>query len=307
MNHEIPGGVWPTMMTPFTEKNEVDYGALGAMTEWYIEQGVDGLFAVCQSSEMYTLTLQERVKIAKFVKDKSGNKVSVIASGHVSDSMNDQVAELQAMADTGIDALVWVSNHLALQNESDEIWKRNADRLMEAVPDIPLGIYECPQPYKRLVSPELLRWCADTGRFLFLKDTCCDLEQLKRKSEAVKNSRLKIFNANAATLLGSLKLGIAGFSGIMANFHPSLYVWLTRNWRKEPEKAAALQDFLGVASLIEGQYYPVNGKYHMQLNGIPVQLFSRVRDANGFMPHQRIQVEQLYELTKKVKEKIDEK
>lgn len=105
------------MLTPFTELNEVDYGALGAMVEWYIEQGVDGLFAVCQSSEMYHLTLQERVQIARFVKQKAGHHVPVVASGHISDGMQEQISELKAMVDTGIDALVWVSNHLAAQEK----------------------------------------------------------------------------------------------------------------------------------------------------------------------------------------------
>ena len=35
----FPGGVWPVMLTPFTENNEVDYVGLAALTEWYISQG----------------------------------------------------------------------------------------------------------------------------------------------------------------------------------------------------------------------------------------------------------------------------
>ena len=40
----FPGGVWPVMLTPFTEENQVDYPALKELVEWYIENGVDGLF-----------------------------------------------------------------------------------------------------------------------------------------------------------------------------------------------------------------------------------------------------------------------
>jgi 4-hydroxy-tetrahydrodipicolinate synthase len=304
MVQEIPDGVWPTMLTPFTESDEVDYDALDAMVEWYITQGVDGLFAVCLSSEMYNLTLYERVQIARFVKERTGNRIPVVASGHISEGIADQIAELKAMATTGVDAIVWSSNHLAVQNENDDVWKNNAKKLMEAIPDIPLGIYECPVPYKRLMSPQLLKWCADTGRFLFLKDTCCDLEQIKAKSEAVQGSNLKVYNANSTTLLESLKMGIAGFSGVMANFHPFLYVWLTRNWAKKPDKAAKLQNFLGLASLIESQNYPMNGKYHMQLYGLPIKLHTRNRKLKNFTYSHRLQVEQLYELAKEIKEKL---
>ncbi|VTR62014.1 dihydrodipicolinate synthase [Actinobacillus pleuropneumoniae] len=96
----ITDGNWPVMLTPFTEQNNVDYEALERLIDWYIERGADGLFAVCQSSEMYTLTLEERVLIAAFVKAKAAGRVPVIASGHVSDAFEDQVTELNAMAET---------------------------------------------------------------------------------------------------------------------------------------------------------------------------------------------------------------
>ena len=71
MEKTMPNGVWPTMVTPFTDTDEVDYGALEELVEWYIGAGVDGLFAVCQSSEMFFLSLGERVAIAEFVVKKS--------------------------------------------------------------------------------------------------------------------------------------------------------------------------------------------------------------------------------------------
>lgn len=293
MNSTIPSGVWPTMLTPFTDSNEVDYCGLEAMIEWYIEEGVDGLFAVCLSSEMFHLTLEERIKISRFVKECAGKRVPVVASGHISDNFQDQIYELKAISDTGIDALVIVSNRLAKQDQDDDIWKLNAEKLLREIPEISLGIYECPYPYRRLMTPELLEWCASTKRFYFLKDTCCDLTQLKSKSQVVKGSKLKIFNANSATLLDSLKMGIAGFSGVMANFHPDLYVWLTRNWNISPHKATILQGFLGISSLIEGQYYPVSGKYHMQLCGIDIKLNTRNRSHKNFTQLHSLQVKQL--------------
>ena len=89
----------------------------------------------------------------------------------------------------------------------------------------------------------------------------------------------KLYNANAPTLLGSLKLGVAGYSSVMANFHPQLYAWLCRNWRQEPEIAERLQAFLGNVS--GGPLYPVSAKYYLQLEGVPLSLHSRTRPANA--------------------------
>jgi len=55
-------GIVPVMLTPFTGDNQIDYAGLARLIDWYLDKGVDALFAVCQSSEMQFLTLDERVE-----------------------------------------------------------------------------------------------------------------------------------------------------------------------------------------------------------------------------------------------------
>lgn len=279
MTKEFPNGVYPVMLTPFTENNEVDYEALGKLIDWYIEKGVNGLFADCQSSEMFFLSLEERVKIGEFVKKHADGRVPVVTSGHISDSLEDQAKELTAIAGTGADAVILLTNRLAKENESDEVWLENLKKLLEMIPkDVPLGFYECPYPYKRIISPELLKWCADTGRFYFIKDTSCDIENMKAKLEVIKGTNLKLFNANTSTLLETLELGAGGYSGVMANFHPELYVKLCNIYKEDPSKARKIADFLTVASLIERQVYPVNAKFYQKSIGNFNSIMTRTRD-----------------------------
>ena len=161
MRESFQKGVYPVMLTPFTEENRIDEDALGKLTEWYIENGAAGLFAVCQSSEMFFLSLKERMRAARYIKKCAGNRVSVIASGHVSESMEEQAEELCCMAETGVDAVILLTNRLAAETESDAVWLENLQILLDRLPkDLPLGFYECPYPYKRLLSPDRLRWCA---------------------------------------------------------------------------------------------------------------------------------------------------
>lgn len=279
MTKEFPNGVYPVMLTPFTENNEVDYEALGKLIDWYIEKGVNGLFADCQSSEMFFLSMEERVKIGEFVKKHADGRVPVVTSGHISDSLEDQAKELTAIAGTGADAVILLTNRLAKENESDEVWLENLKKLLEMIPkDVPLGFYECPYPYKRIISPELLKWCADTGRFYFIKDTSCDIENMKAKLEVIKGTNLKLFNANTSTLLETLELGASGYSGVMANFHPELYVKLCNIYKEDPSKARKIADFLTVASLIERQVYPVNAKFYQKSIGNFNSIMTRTRD-----------------------------
>ena len=163
MDNIFPDGIWPTMITPFTSTNEIDYDALEEMIEWYIELKSDGLFAVCQSSEMWQLSLEERIALSQFIVQKAAGRIPVIASGHIGESVAEQLDELERMADTGIQGLVLVTNRLAAQDEDTDHVKKSIDTIMRHLPDsMPLGLYECPFPYKRLFSPELLRFCEDT-------------------------------------------------------------------------------------------------------------------------------------------------
>ena len=296
----IADGVWPTMITPFNEDGGIDYATLRRLVDWYIERGVSGLFAVCQSSEMFFLSLKERLALARACVEYAGGRVPVIASGHVAETVDDQIEEARMMADTGVQAVVLISNRFARHDESDDIFKRNLERFLKGMADdILLGFYECPAPYKRLISPLLMKFGVETGRFGFLKDTSCRIGDIKAKLEIARGSNFKLFNANAATLLESMKIGCAGYSGVMTNFHADLYSWLCANWKSEPALAAELQEFLGLASVIESQFYPVNAMYAQTLENVPFKLVSRRADASRFNESMRKEVEQLMAVSRR--------
>jgi len=101
------------MITPFHDDNTVNYEAVKNITEWYIANGCDGIFAVCQSSEMFFLSEQEKIDIARAVIDAAAGRVPVVASGHTADDFSKQIDELGSMAETGVDAVIMVSNRLA--------------------------------------------------------------------------------------------------------------------------------------------------------------------------------------------------
>ncbi|HOX32014.1 MAG TPA: dihydrodipicolinate synthase family protein [Spirochaetales bacterium] len=286
-------GCWPTMITPFTDGDKVDFKALRAIVDQYVAWGCEGIFAVCQSSEMFLLSRQEKLDIARAVKDAAAGRVKVIASGHTEDEPAAQVEGLGAMAETGVDAVVLVSNRLAKEAEGEEVFRRSADAIFSQLPGVTFGMYECPYPYRRLLTTEFLADCARSGRMVFLKDVSCSRPVLEERIAAVRGSGLSIFNANTATLLDSLVAGADGYNGVMANFHLDLYVWMYRNFRERPEEARRVSDFLTVAAVIEARAYPVSAKYHFGLTGIPMSLRTRVKDPALLNENARLEVESL--------------
>ena len=59
--------VFTTMITPYLENGQVDYAAVKKYTEWYVNKGLTGIFAVCQSSEIFYLTPDETVALNRTV------------------------------------------------------------------------------------------------------------------------------------------------------------------------------------------------------------------------------------------------
>ncbi|KQO14649.1 dihydrodipicolinate synthase family protein [Paenibacillus sp. Leaf72] len=301
---QAPKGVWPVMLTPFTKDNEVDYPALEQLINWYIDNGVHGLFAVCLSSEMLHLSLEERVAVARFVQEKTAGRVPVVASGHISESFQQQLEEIRQISATGVDAFVLVTNRLAAEDEDEEAWKKRAQTILETFPDVTFGLYECPIPYHRLLSPELVKWCAETGRFTFMKECSNNLEQIKAKIKAAEGTPLNIFVANNPHVLEVMQLGGGGYSGMLASFQPDLYAWLTDNWDKQPDKAEWLQNYLGASCLYEGRHYHIGTRYYLQLEGLEITLKSRSKKASDFKVTHEREIEQFRKFNQFVKQTL---
>jgi 4-hydroxy-tetrahydrodipicolinate synthase len=270
-------GIIPVMLTPFTDQGEVDYAGLERLTEWYLANGADALFAVCQSSEMQHLSLDERLAIARFVVRQAGGRVPVITSGHVSASLADQTRDLAAMAEVGADALVLVTNRLDTANQGTAAFRLALGSLLKTLPsDLPLGLYECPAPFRRLLSDEELRICLDTGRFVIMKDVSCDLATVKRRLEMANGSDFTLINANAAIAAPAMRAGSPGFCGVSTNLHPDLYAWLYRS--PDTELARELESFLVTAALSEAFGYPALAKICHQRLGRLTSIRCRVID-----------------------------
>lgn len=293
----INNGVFPTMLTPYTDDNKVDYNGLEQLLNWYAERGVAGIFAICQSSEIFFLSFEERLELLKFIMAHKPEGLQIVASGHTADDLDRQIYEANKFIETGIDAYVFISNRFAKPDESDDVLLKNMEYAASNIPEIGLGVYECPYPYKRLLTPYLMKKMAETGKYQFLKDTCCDMEQIKAKLAATEGSSFKIFNANSATLLDSLNAGCAGFSGVMANFHPEMYAELCNIYKTDPAKAQKIQNFVGFFSVAECQCYPVNAKYYLTLEGLDINIDSRARDKAEFTPNRQAEIRQMRELT----------
>ena len=293
----LPAGLWPVMLTPFKENNEVDYEGLKGLVEFYLSAGADGLFANCLSSEMFQLTDQERYLITKTVVKTVNGKVPVIATGTFNQNVDVNSSFIRKLHDTGVGAVVINTNQLSDGQDDDGIFNRKTEGILNHTQDIPLGLYECPQPYKRLLSAGAIKRLAQTGRFVYHKDTSCNLSAIKQKIEAIKGTALGFYNANTQSGWDSLKAGGRGMSPIAANFYPELFSYLIGHWQHEGKRQdlKKVNAFLTVSESVVDNCYPLSAKIFLKKRGLKINVNTRV--PSGAMAYQDyLKIDALLEL-----------
>jgi len=74
-------GARVALITPFTEKNQVDYKSLESIIENQVQGGMDYLVALGTTGESATLTSEEKSKVIQCSKDNSGKLPVVVGMG----------------------------------------------------------------------------------------------------------------------------------------------------------------------------------------------------------------------------------
>ncbi len=275
--NQLPKGLWPVMLTPFREDNSVDTDGLIRLTEFYIGAGADGLFANCLSSEMFQLTDAERLAATETVIKAAAGRVPVISTGSFSTDMDTTASLVRRLHDLGTAAVVISTNQPCSELEGEDVFKARIDELLRKTGDIPLGLYECPVPYKRLLPPALLKWLAGSGRFVYHKDTSCVLDAIRQKIRAVEGTSLGIYNAHVPTGVDSILAGARGLSPIGANLYPELFTYLLHHIEADQpgQGIARLRATLDMLDTIIHVNYPYTAKLFLQRRGLKITSRSR--------------------------------
>lgn len=290
-------GFIPVMLTPFKANGDIDYDILTQLTEMYLMAGSAGLFANCLSSEMFELSNDERLKVIKHVIKVSGGKVPVVATGTFGGSIGEQADFIKKVSDAGTHAVILITGLLAAENEPEAVFNDRVFDLFNQTGEIPLGFYECPVPYKRLLSPEQLGRFVDTGRIIYHKDTCLDIQQVKAKIHAASgNPNFGLYDAYMGHAVESLKAGSAGLSCIQGNFFPELIVWLCNNYADDSlqQEVNSVQQFLIDNMDVMHNVYPTIAKYCLTKRGLNISTVTR-RNVGEFSSAIRKSIEDLYD------------
>jgi 4-hydroxy-tetrahydrodipicolinate synthase len=293
----VKKGFIPVMLTPFTNTGKIDYNALTSLTEFYLAAGASGLFANCLSSEMFELDNDERLAIINHVVKVANGSVPVVATGTFGGPVEEQADFVKKVYDTGVRAVIVITGLLAGSNELDAVFNGHVEELLQLTDNVPLGFYECPVPYKRVLSANQLQQFVSTGRVIYHKDTSLDIDQIKAKIAVTQEyTSFGLYDAYMAHAVESLKAGSAGLSCIQGNYFPELMVWLCNNYNNASllQKVEKVQQFLIDNMDVMHEVYPTSSKYYLQKQGVNITRFTR-RDVGNFTPQIKQNIDVLHQ------------
>ncbi|HEU4554589.1 MAG TPA: dihydrodipicolinate synthase family protein [Chitinophaga sp.] len=285
----------PVMITPFNLKAKIDLDMVEQLIDFYLAAGVKGFFANCLSSEMYSISEDERLELTRHVVRYVNGRVPVVATGSFGLTIKDKALFTQKIYDTGVNSVIMITGHFANIDEPDNILLQRFEELFSLTGNIPLGLYECPAPYKRVITPEILKTLLATNRLIYHKDTSCNVEQVQAKLAVTAGSRLEFYDAHTPNAVASMQMGAAGMSSISGNFYPEILVWLCNHVNDESrqEDVRWIQSELQRVDPLIHIAYPLSAKYFLQLRGIPVRTISRAH-ALELTPEQKQTLQQIH-------------
>lgn len=287
----------PVMITPFNLKAKVDLDVVSTLIDFYLAAGVKGFFANCLSSEMFSISEDERLELTKHVVDHVNGRVPIVATGSFGLTIEDKAEFTKKIFDTGIDAVVLITGHYAKLGEDNDVLLRNFEKMFSLTEGIPLGMYECPAPYKRILTADVFKTLLDSNRIIYHKDTSIELAQVKAKLDVVKGyGKFEFYDAHTPNAMYSVQMGAKGMSSISGNFYPEVMVWMCDNANnpERQEDVKWLQSELTRVDPLIHEAYPMSAKYFLQKRGLPVRPISRAHVLQ-LTPQQKETLDGIYE------------
>lgn len=262
----------PVMITSFHSDGSIDFDGVSRLTDFYLAAGAKGFFANCLSSEMYYLNNDERVALTRHVVKYINGRVPVVSTGSFGKTIEEKAEFTKRIYDTGVDAVILITSHFAAKDENDETLMRNFDSFFNQTGSIPLGTYECPSPYKRILTPEVFQFLVKNKRLVYHKDTSESINSIRGKLDVCRGTQLELYNAHTASTLLSLEAGANGMSPVSGNFYPEIIAWMCANANNPSKKEDMkwIQSEIARTEPIIGKFYPLSSKYFLQKRGMDV-------------------------------------
>ncbi|WP_199614069.1 4-hydroxy-tetrahydrodipicolinate synthase [Paenibacillus alkalitolerans] len=219
-------GVIPVLITPFTEKHELNEPVVRRFVNRFIDAGVDGLFCLGTNGEFFSLTMEEKIHIVEIVVDETKGRVPVYAgTGGIGTK---EVANLsEKMEAAGADALSIITPYFLPLTQHELI---NHYRSVASWTSLPIVLYNFPARTGLHLEPKTVAALSDISNIVGIKDSSGNFDMILQYIHAT-GPDFSVLAGSDSLLLWTLMAGGKGGVSGSANVVPELITAIYSHWR----------------------------------------------------------------------------
>jgi 4-hydroxy-tetrahydrodipicolinate synthase len=217
-----PRGVWPALATPFTDDGRIDLGRYERLIRFAIDQGVTGVVPCGTTGESPTLSWEEHEGLVKAAVEVAGDAAGVLA-GTGSNNTQEAIRGTDDARQIGASAALLVDCYYNGPS-SLELRREYYERVLKAVPDIPLVPYIIPGRSGCALGAEDLAMLhlAEPARVPAVKQATGDLDRMRYDRELCGDSLAIMSGDDDMTLpmMNDPSIRASGVISVMGNLVP---------------------------------------------------------------------------------------
>lgn len=262
-----PEGIIPAMVTPFTPSEEINEPVLRQLVKRYVDAGVHGLFCLGTNGEFFSLTFDEKIRIAEIIVDEAKGKVPVyVGAGCITTS--ESILLAKKLEEIGVDALSVITPYFLAftQDELVDHFKQIADTTR-----LPVVLYNIPSRTGNSLQPGSVAALSKVENIVGIKDSSGSFDNTLQYLDAV-GPEFSVLAGTDSLILPTLMAGGKGAIAATANILPETVVSIYTHWQsgrfEEAEEGQkqlrAIRAAFGLGTL------PTVLKEAMNIMGLPV-------------------------------------
>ena len=218
-------GIIPALYACYDANGAVSVEATKELTQWFIDNGVNGLYVGGSSGECIYQSKEERKAVLEAVMEVAKGKITIIA--HIACNNTADSQELAAHAESlGVDAIASIPP-IYFKLPPHAIAKYWND-MSAAAPNTDFIIYNIPQLAGVSLTTSLLNEMLKNPKVVGVKNSSMPTQDIQMwRDEGIKAGRdFVVFNGPDEQLISGLVMGAVGGIGGTYGAMPQLYVKL---------------------------------------------------------------------------------
>ena len=244
-------GCATAMVTPF-KGGGVDYNGLVGLIDRQVSAGVDCLVVCGTTGEAPTLSDREHKRVLSVVKNRVGDKITLVA-GCGSNDTRHAVMMTRFAKSIGYDGALIVAPYYNKTTDNGLIghYFAVADK-----GDLPIIVYNVPKRTGVDISVDVYKRLCRHPNIVGVKEASGDTNKMANLISAVKG-RVKVYTGNDSDILQTAALGGDGVISVVSNIAPRT---VTRLWRlyQSGDVSGARKLFYTLLPLVSELFKEVN-------------------------------------------------